>query len=179
MENTILVGDRLLVQRFPKPSPVRGDLIVFRYPLDISENYVKRVMGVPGDRIHLEQKAVVLNGKKLVEPYVQHIRAFLVPYADNFPAIPPGPEVSPAERERAQAMFSEHVVNGDLVVPEGFYFVMGDNRDDSSDSRYWGLVPQENIIGKPLLIYESEEQTADGKPTWSRRIRWGRFFKAL
>jgi signal peptidase I len=168
MDTTVMVGDHLIVDKLsyspagpisrhllPYTEVKRGDIIVFRYPVDISENYVKRVMGVPGDRIHLEEKAVVLNGKKLVEPYVRHIRPYLNQYADNFPAIPPGPEIPPADRERAQGMFSEHVVNGELVVPEGFYFAMGDNRDDSSDSRYWGLVPRENIIGKPLLIFWS------------------------
>jgi signal peptidase I len=179
MENTILVGDHLLVQCFPKPSPERGDIIVFRYPLDTSESYVKRVMGVPGDHIHLEEKAFVLNGKKLVEPYARHIRPYVIPYADNFPSIQPGPDISYRERKRAQAMFSQHVVNGELVVPEGFYFVMGDNRDNSLDSRYWGFVPRDNIIGEPLLIYESEEQKADGKPAWPRRIRWSRFLKKL
>jgi signal peptidase I len=181
MDTTVMVGDHLIVDKLsyspsgpisryllPYTDVKRGDIIVFRYPVDISENYVKRVMGVPGDRIHLEEKAVVLNGKKLVEPYARHIHPYLLPYADNFPSIPPGPEISYRERERAQGMFSEHVVNGELVVPEGFYFAMGDNRDDSSDSRYWGLVPRENIIGKPLLIfwsYDAETQDLVGFTT--------------
>ena len=92
----------------------RGDIIVFRYPVDISENYVKRVMGVPGDRIHLEEKAVFLNGKKLDEPYVHHVRSYLVPYADNFPSLPPGPDSPYSERERAEEMFANNVVNGEL-----------------------------------------------------------------
>jgi len=175
MDTTVMVGDHLLVDKLsyapagtisryllPYTDVKRGDIIVFRYPVDISENYVKRVMGVPGDHIHLEEKAVVLNGRKLVEPYARHVRPDILPYADNFPSIPPGQNASYAETARAQEMFSEHVVNGELVVPDGFYFAMGDNRDDSSDSRYWGLVPRENIIGKPLLIFWSyDAQTQD------------------
>src|SRR5580700_12186981 len=94
MDTTVMVGDHLLVDKLsyapsgpisryllPYTDVKRGDIIVFRYPVDISENYVKRVMGVPGDHIHLENKEVFLNGKKLVEPYVQHVRPFVVPYA--------------------------------------------------------------------------------------------------
>jgi len=181
MDTTVMVGDHLIVDKLsyspsgtvsryllPYTDVKRGDIIVFRYPVDINENYVKRVMGVPGDHIHLEEKAVVLNGKKLVEPYARHVRPYTVPYADNFPSFPPGPDVPYQERERAQEMFTNHVVNGELVVPDGFYFAMGDNRDDSSDSRYWGLVPRDNIIGKPLLIfwsYDAETQDLVGFTT--------------
>jgi signal peptidase I len=175
MDTTVMVGDHLIVDKLsyapsgpisryllPYTDVKRGDIIVFRYPVNIDENYVKRVMGVPGDRIHLERKEVILNGKKLVEPYVHHDAARSAPYADEFPSIPPGMNASYPETERARAMFKEHVVNGELVVPDGFYFAMGDNRDDSSDSRYWGLVPRENIIGKPLLIFWSyDAETAD------------------
>lgn len=175
MDMTVRVGDHLLVDKLSYANPgalsryvlpytdvKRGDVIVFRYPVNIDENYVKRVMGVPGDRIHLVNKEVFLNGHKLVEPYVQHIRPYLVPYADNFPSLPPGPDIEYNERSRAQEMFDHNVVDGELVVPEGFYFAMGDNRDDSADSRYWGLVPRDYIIGKPLFIFWSyEAQTAD------------------
>src|SRR5580704_10918440 len=174
MDSTVRVGDHLLVDKLsyapaggisryvlPYTDVKRGDVIVFRYPVDINENYVKRVMGVPGDHIHLEDKEVFLNGKKLVEPYVQHIPYRHVPYADNFPSLPPS-DIEPKERARAQEMFDQNVVNGELVVPDGFYFAMGDNRDDSADSRYWGLVPRENIIGKPLFIFWSyDAQTED------------------
>lgn len=177
MDATVRVGDHLLVDKLsyanagaisrhllPYTDVKRGDIIVFRYPVDISQNYVKRVMGIPGDHIHLENKEVYLNGKKLEEPYVQHVRPYLLPYADNFPSQPPGPDTIPeyAELERAQGMFAHDVVNGELVVPEGFYFAMGDNRDDSADSRYWGLVPRDYIIGKPLVIFWSyDAQTQD------------------
>ena len=174
MDTTVRVGDHLLVDKLsyanagaisryflPYTDIKRGDIIVFRYPVDISQNYVKRVMGVPGDHIHLENKEVFLNGKKLVEPYARHIRPYTIPYADDFPSIPPGAEVSYKERERAQEMFAQNVVNGELVVPEGYYFAMGDNRDDSADSRYWGLVPRDNIIGKPLVIFWSYDASTE------------------
>ncbi len=125
---------------------------MFRYPLDISQNYVKRVVGVPGDHIRLVDKVVYLNGKPLTnEPYTQHIRNYILPYPDNFPSQPPDPDLS----SRAREMLANNVVNGEVVVPDESYFAMGDNRDNSSDSRYWGFVPRENIIGKPLLIFWS------------------------
>jgi signal peptidase I len=163
MDATVRVGDHLLVDKLsyappgsisryflPYVEPKRGDIIVFRYPIDIQQNYVKRVMGVPGDHIRVVDKVVYLNGKPLQEPYVQHVFPGLEPYRDNFPAPPSGP-VYP----RAVEMLEHHVVNGELVVPAGFYFAMGDNRDNSLDSRYWGFVPRENIIGKPLVIFWS------------------------
>ena len=170
MDTTVMVGDHLLVDKLsyapagsfsryvlPYTDPKRGDVIVFRYPMDISQNYVKRVMGVPGDHIHLVNKVVYLNGKPLTEPYAQHIFPNPDPYRDNFPTEPDGPVY-----DRAKQMFAEHVQNGELVVPPGSYFAMGDNRDNSLDSRYWGFVPRENIIGKPLLIFWSyDAPTAD------------------
>ena len=163
MDSTVMVGDHLLVDKLsyapagslsryllPYTDPKRGDVIVFRYPMDISQNYVKRVMGVPGDHIKVVDKVVYLNGKPLVEPYAQHIFPNLEPYRDNFPSEPRGPVY-----DRAKQMLAEHVENGELVVPPDSYFAMGDNRDNSLDSRYWGFVPRENIIGKPLLIFWS------------------------
>jgi signal peptidase I len=204
MDKTVMVGDHLLVDKlsYAPSGPVskyllpytdvkRGDIIVFRFPVDIAENYVKRVMGVPGDHIHLEHKMVVLNGKKLVEPYTQHTRPYENSYADNFPSNPPGPDIPGPERARAGGMFAEHVVNGELVVPDGFYFAMGDNRDDSSDSRYWGLVPRENIIGKPILIfwsYDADTQDLVGftsnhfidlAKNFFAKTRWDREFKLV
>jgi signal peptidase I len=163
MDTTVRVGDHLLVDKLsysppgaiskyflPYTEPKRGDVIVFRYPIDIQQNYVKRVMGVPGDHIKVIDKALYVNGKALQEPYVQHVFPGLEPYRDNFPAPPSGP-VYP----RAVEMLEHHVVDGELVVPPGYYFAMGDNRDNSLDSRYWGFVPRENIIGKPLVIFWS------------------------
>jgi signal peptidase I len=170
MDTTVMVGDHLLVDKLsyapagsfsryllPYTDPKRGDIIVFRYPMDISQNYVKRVMGVPGDHIRVVDKVVYLNGKPLTEPYAQHIFPNFEPYRDNFPSEPRGPVY-----DRAKQMLAEHVENGELVVPPDSYFAMGDNRDNSLDSRYWGFVPRENIIGKPLLIFWSyDAPTAD------------------
>lgn len=163
MEDTLLVGDHLLVDKlaYAPDGPVtkyvlpysevhRGDIIVFRYPIDIKQTFVKRVMGVPGDHIHLLNKQVFLNGHALNEPYVVHKLDYIDSYRDNFPSEPNTPIFPPA-----QAMLEHNVQGGDVVVPQGFYFAMGDNRDQSLDSRYWGFVPRENIIGKPLVIYWS------------------------
>jgi signal peptidase I len=163
MEDTLLVGDHLLVDKLayspargiektlmPYQDVRRGDIIVFRYPMEIQQTFVKRCIGVPGDRIHLVDKRLWLNGKPIDEPYVYHKTEFIDPYRDNFPAMPyfhllPG----------ARDMLDNHVENGEVVVPEGHYFAMGDNRDNSSDSRYWGFVPRANIVGKPLIVYWS------------------------
>jgi signal peptidase I len=169
MEDTLLVGDHLLVDKlaFAPHGPVakyvvpyedvhRGDIIVFRYPVDIKQTFVKRVMGVPGDRIRLENKKVFLNGHLLIEPYVVHKLDYIDSYRDNFPADPNQPLYPPA-----QAMLEHDVKNGEVIVPPGDYFAMGDNRDQSLDSRYWGFVPRENIIGKPLIIYWSYAATTE------------------
>jgi len=163
MEDTLLVGDHLLVDKLayapagavtkhvlPYEDVHRGDIIVFRYPINIKDTFVKRVMGVPGDHIKLVNKKVYLNGHLLNEPYVVHKTEYIDSYRDNFPGDPNVPLYPPAQR-----MLQENVQNGEVVVPEGHYFAMGDNRDSSLDSRYWGFVPRENIIGKPLIIYWS------------------------
>jgi signal peptidase I len=163
MEDTLLVGDHLLVDKlaFAIDGPVskyllpyqpikRGDIIVFRYPVDISQTFVKRCMGVPGDRIRIINKQVYLNGVKLDEPYAIHKTDYIDSYRDDFPG-EPNANVYPG----AIDMLQHHVVNGEVVVPPGYYFAMGDNRDISLDSRYWGFVPRANIIGKPLIIYWS------------------------
>lgn len=201
MESNILIGDHLFVDKLayapagpfsrmilPYQEPKRGDIIVFRYPLDIRENYVKRVIGVPGDRIHLENKIVVLNGRRLDEPYVQHITPGIEIYRDNFPS-----GAGPYLPQRARRMLLENVVNGELLVPPGMYFAMGDNRDDSADSRYWGLVPRENITGKPVFIFWSydaptEDLTDPGigighmldlAQHFFTKTRWSRTFRLL
>ena len=130
---------------------------MFRYPIDIRQTFVKRVMGVPGDRIRLENRQVFLNGHPLDEPYVVHKLVHLVPTRDNFPARPSSTMIYPP----AEKMLAENVRNGEVVVPPGYYFAMGDNRDQFFDSRYWGFVPRENIIGKPLVIYWSYDASTD------------------
>ena len=199
MESTVLIGDHLLVDKLsyappdsfskyllPYTEPKRGDVIVFRYPMDIRQNFVKRVIGVPGDHIRIVDKVVYVNGKALVEPYTQHVDSRMEPYRDNFPAPPNGPVA-----DRAQEMLSAQVRNGELVVPPGNYFAMGDNRENSLDSRYWGFVPRENIIGKPLVIFWSydapTEQWAgdsgshylDLAKNFFTKTRWNRTLKLV
>lgn len=181
MDSTVKVGDHMLVDKlaYAPAGPVsslflpytevqRGDIIVFRYPVDINQNYVKRVIGVPGDHIKIVDKQLILNGKAMTEPYVQHVDFGVQPYRDSFPeGLPPrrafdGFSGGGEMWDRANAMLEHHVRDGELVVPEGQYFALGDNRDNSADSRYWGLVPRENIIGKPAIIFWSyDAQTAD------------------
>jgi signal peptidase I len=169
MEDTLLIGDHLLVDKlaYAPPGPVskyilpytevkRGDIIVFRYPVDIKQTFVKRCMGVPGDRIKLVNKQVYLNGVPLQEPYKVHKTDYIDSYRDNFPGEPN----VPVDRF-AIDMLQNHVVNGEVVVPPNSYFAMGDNRDSSLDSRYWGFVPRENIIGKPLIIYWSYDASTE------------------
>jgi signal peptidase I len=169
MEDTLLIGDHLLVDKlaYSPGGPVskhilpysdvrRGDIIVFRYPVDIRQTFVKRAIGVPGDRIRLSHKELFLNGRKVEEPYVFHKTEYLDSYRDNFPS---DPNVHVAES--ATDMLTTHVKNGEVVVPPGHVFAMGDNRDSSLDSRYWGFVPRDNIIGKPLIIYWSYDAPTD------------------
>jgi signal peptidase I len=200
MEDTLLIGDHLLVDKlaYAPEGPVskyilpyapikRGDIIVFRYPMDVSQTYVKRVVGIPGDRIHLANKVVYRNGQPVSEPYVYHKTDYVDSYRDNFPG-DPNTRIS----EAAQKML-EQAVNGDVVVPPGHYFAMGDNRDSSFDSRYWGFVPRENIIGKPLIIYWSYDAPTEQLATSSisldhaldlaqnffTKTRWRRTFRLI
>jgi signal peptidase I len=201
MEDTLLVGDHLLVDKLayapagpiskyvlPYTDVQRGDIIVFRYPVDIRQTFVKRVVGVPGDRIRIENKQVIRNGARIDEPFKYHKTEFNDSYRDNFPS-QPYLQLS----EGAIEMLEKHVVNGEVVVPPNSYFAMGDNRDNSLDSRYWGFVPRANIIGKPLIIYWSYETTTDrlASPTISidhavdlvqnffKKTRWRRTFMLI
>ncbi len=201
MEDTLLIGDHLLVDKlaYAPPGPVskyllpyenvkRGDIIVFRYPVDIRQTFVKRCMGVPGDRIRLANKQLYLNGRKLDEPYVYHKTDYPDSYRDNFPS-DPNVHIS----DSGEDMLEHHVVNGEVVVPANSYFAMGDNRDSSLDSRYWGFVPRENIIGKPLIIYWSYDASTEdlSNPTISvdhfvdlmehffSKTRWRRTFRLV
>ncbi|MGH9627733.1 MAG: signal peptidase I [Bryobacteraceae bacterium] len=169
MEDTLLVGDHLLVDKlaYAPPGPIsqyllpyneieRGDIIVFRYPVDIRQTFVKRVIGLPGDHLRIQEKQVYINGKPLDEPYKFHKTDYTDAYRDNFPGQP-----YMHLGEEALEMLQNHVQDGAVVVPPNSYFAMGDNRDNSLDSRYWGFVPRENIIGKPLIIYWSYNTTTD------------------
>jgi signal peptidase I len=169
MMNTLLVGDYLLVNKLcyggkglgdhlmPYQKIQRGDIVVFHYPVDPTQHFVKRVIGLPGDRLRMINKKVWINGKPLDEPYVR----FLEPpngrdpsslFRDDFPRL----DVYATNMEGKWWQQMRKLVEDDqLIIPEGNYFVMGDNRDDSQDSRYWGFVPRENIIGRPLVIYWS------------------------
>jgi signal peptidase I len=178
MENTLLIGDRILVHCFPRTKPVLGDLIVFVYPIDRSQTYLKRVIGVAGDRIRMSGKIVYRNGVALQEPYVIHKAVYPDSYRDNFPSEP-----TFGVLDAAQEMLKKNVANGEVVVPQGKYFVLGDNRDNSLDSRYWGFIDAGDLIGKPLLIYYSEDRPVGAQPDIvtdkPHKKRWDRFFKLL
>jgi signal peptidase I len=149
---------------------------------------VKRAIGIPGDRIKLVNKQLVLNGHAANEPYVIHRTQYVDSYRDNFPAAPDS-SLPP----RAIDMLQNHVQNGELVVPPGSVFAMGDNRDDSLDSRYWGFVPRENIVGTPVIIYWSYEASTaaltnpnigidhiiDIVTNFFSKTRWNRTFKII
>ncbi len=183
MEDTLLIGDHILALRFPTSVPQHGDIIVLRYPLDPSQVFIKRLIAVGGDHIRIENKQVYVNGKRLAEPYKYHKTEYFDSYRDNFPSEP-----NVRLFEPAQKMLLNNVVHGEVVVPAGSYFVMGDNRDSSLDSRYWGFVPRENIIGKPLIIYWSydapTERLADPSPgilagNYFAKTRWRRIFRPI
>jgi signal peptidase I len=190
MENTLLVGDYLLVDKLcyggtglgdylmPYQKISRGDVIVFHYPVDPQQHFVKRVIGVPGDRLRLVNKTVFINGKPLNEPYVRFIEPPNNLFRDNFPRT----DVPAFGLDGKWWLEMRKLVeDGELIVPQGHYFVMGDNRDDSQDSRYWGFVPRENIVGRPLLIYWSFQKNDFGflytmahlfqNTRWNRTLR--------
>ena len=169
MENNILIGDHMLVDKvgfsntgnnwtsyvLPSREVKRGDILAFRFPEDVRQTFVKRVIGLPGDRIHLQNKQVFRNGQPLDEPYAQHVTFYIDDDRDNFPTA------------AAPAAFAHHVQNGEVVVPPDMLFVMGDNRDNSLDSRYWGFVPRDYIVGKPLVIYWSYDGSTKDFETWN------------
>lgn len=168
MENTLLIGDHVFVNRIqfaPKSSwigPIvryrdvhRQDIVVFLSPSTPGLYVVKRIIGVPGDRIHLRSGVVYRNGVALDEPYVLHDRDTNDPYRNNFPAVPPTED--PNVTGSWAAELPSYIQGDDIVVPDGHYFAMGDHRGVSLDSRYWGFIPKENVIGRPMFIYWSFE----------------------
>ena len=172
MVRTLLVGDHVFVDRLTPTAkasyvgpliPYReikhGDIIVFLHPADNPGMYVvKRIIGIPGDRIRLHNGVVYRNSQPLTEPYVIHNPDSHNDYRDEFPSAPPDGEVSAVW----PLIMRDHInKDGELVVPPDSFFGMGDNRDVSLDSRYWGFIPRENIIGRPLFIYWSFETPKD------------------
>src|SRR5271167_5276031 len=203
MENTLLIGDYLLVNKLcygglrlgddlmPYQKIQRGDVIVFHYPVDPQQHFVKRVIGVPGDRLQMVNKKVLINGKPLDEPYVRFVEPTNDRFRDNFPL---RDTVDRTLRQNPDWWLEMHklVEDGQLIIPEGHYFVMGDNRDNSLDSRYWGFVPRENIIGRPLFIlwsydaptedwvdFVSVNHIVDLATHLFTRTRWDRTFKLV
>jgi signal peptidase I len=173
MENTLLIGDHVFVNRIqfaPKSSwvgpllPYRdvrhGDIVVFLSPAEPGLYVVKRIIGTAGDHIHLRNGVVYRNGEELKEPYVIRSQDSIPnPYRDNFPAVPPSEayNVYPSWEQELPM----HIQGDDVVVPPDHYFAMGDNRDVSLDSRYWGFIPKDNVIGRPMFIYWSFETPGD------------------
>lgn len=203
MEHTLLVGDFLLVNKqvyapsgvlsrwlMPHREVARGDIVVFHHPQP--PYLVKRVVGVPGDRLRIEEGRVLVNGASLDEPYAAFEPAARNPFRDDFPAkIYTDPEVDPVWWRQMQGL----VRDGELVVPQGEYFVLGDNRNHSKDSRFWGFVPQSDIVARPLVIYFSlsrpsstdVQQAADDRLGHDRELsaklagfaRWKRIFRIV
>jgi len=210
MEPTLLVGDHLLVNKFifesngawydrllPYRAIRRGDVVVFKFPFENHPYYVKRVIGIPGDRIKIVNSVVSVNGKALKEPYVEHDPSAYDPFAENFPPTTQN-YYDGAVLPQWAALLPQYVnAHGELVVPPGHYFVMGDNRDHSWDSRYWGFVPKDAIMGRPVVIYWSlkEPEASDlDVPTPSQNwvvdsldtlihlpvdTRWNRMFRGV
>jgi len=204
MEHTLLVGDFLLVNKsvyappgvwkwvLPYRNVSYGDVIVFHFPPDPTDHVVKRVIGVPGDRVHLHQGVVYINGQPQHEPYIAAEPSLPDSFRDEFPSAlysDPGAEL------HWWLQMRHDVTNGDLTVPAGMYFVLGDNRTHSRDSRYWGFVPRPNIVGRPFIIYFSlrRPSTTDVPLVPDDRLghdrdpigkafdfaRWDRFFRIV
>jgi signal peptidase I len=194
MENTLLVGDHLMVDRITLAPPAAGmplvhyrepqrnDVVVFHKPvLSANGEYtilVKRLIGLPGDRLHLRNGIVFINGVAQDQPHaVPTTPENHSDFLDEFPSVPPAategdPNLGTPEVWAVD--FPNHIQNGDIVVPPGMYFMMGDNRHRSLDSRYWGFVPRENIMGRPLFNYWSfktpDDQMYKTKP--GEQIAW-------
>jgi len=207
MEHTLLVGDFLLFNKqvyappgalgrwlMPYRAVRRGDIIVFHHPNP--PMLVKRVVGLPGDRLRIEDGQVYVNGAPLDEPYATFEPAPPNDFRDNFPAkIPTDPEVDPDWWRQMQSLTHD----GELVIPAGEYFVLGDNRNHSLDSRYWGFVPRQAIVARPLVIYFSlsrpsstdvqpvVQQASDDRLGHERELaerlygfaRWNRIFRIV
>jgi signal peptidase I len=190
MEKTLLVGDYVFVDRLTPAAKARytgpllpyrdvrhGDIVVFLKPSQPGLHLVKRVIGLPGDRIHLRNGVVYRNGQKLDEPYAIHNPQDQQPARDDFPAYPLMGEDSTAPTWPLE--IRQYIHGDDLFVPEGYYFMMGDNRDSSLDSRYWGFVPRANIVGRPLFVFWSLDAPSNSNPDQTLRERGDYIFYAL
>ena len=172
MENNLLIGDHLLVNKFvfaptlarleetllPIDPIRRGDIIVFKYPEEPERDFIKRVIGLPGETIELRKKRVYIDDTLLDEPYVHYLE-------------PPD--------EEGGADFDVRVRYGPVTVPPGHYFMMGDNRDNSQDSRYWGFLPQEYVKGKALFVYFSFGEESGGLRELMTGVRWNRILHQI
>lgn len=204
MERTLLVGDFLLVNKttfapagpwrwlIPYSRIERGDVVVFHFPPDPPEHVVKRVIGLPGDHIHLENGLAWVNGLPLDEPYAVFEPAYPDDFRDSFPT---ELYTDPGVDARWWMEMRREVREGDLVVPDDEYFVLGDNRNFSRDSRYWGFVPRDHIVGRPFVIYFSLREASatdvaelqgdrlgQKNDPWSRIMdfaRWNRFMHVV
>ena len=208
MERTLLVGDHLLVNKFifggrgqwydkflPYRTLQRGDIIVFKYPYQDHPHFVKRVIGLPGDHLKIVDQQVYINDKPLNEPYVVHDPSSgYDPLNYSFPPVGSQIYMSPLQPEWAHEI-RKYIQGDELVVPPDRYFAMGDNRDHSLDSRYWGFVDRDAIMGRPFLIYWSVDanSTDYGEISFAQRIlgifdtlmhlpartRWGRMLHTV
>jgi signal peptidase I len=172
MENNLLIGDHLLVNKFvyaptttrleemllPIDPIRRGDIVVFKYPEDPERDFIKRVIGLPGETIEVKNKKVHIDGQALDEPYVQYL-------------IPPD--------EEGASELDVRVQYGPVDVPEGHYFMMGDNRDNSQDSRYWGFLPRDYVKGKALFVYFSFGEGGGGLSGMFTGVRWSRLLHQI
>jgi signal peptidase I len=179
MANTIKIGDYVLTEGLTWKlgrTPHDGNLVQIRYPLDHKQIFMKRIVGAPGDRIRIVNKQLFRNGVPVAEPYALHRTNYLDPYRDNFPSEPGWQLPAPA-----MDMLRNHVSGSEVVVPQGRYFVLGDNRDDSLDSRYWGFVTRSEILASPLMIYASYD-VPEQHPEVTGTIfntRWHRLLRIL
>lgn len=191
MENTLQIGDFVLVSKtglgtgvgrtlrgrvqsriLPPAALRRGDLVVFHFPPDPSRELVKRVVALPGERLRLHEGRLYVDGQRLAEAYALYTPSQPEVFRDEFPNMR---EADPGIDPRWWRTLRRLEVNGEITVPPGQYFVLGDNRNNSEDSRYWGFVPQALVIGRPVLVYFSMPNGADvpvAAPL--ERLRWWR-----
>jgi signal peptidase I len=212
MESTILIGDHVFLNKLlygprlpyiswrvpPLKTIQRGEIVAFRFPRNPSVMFVKRVIGVGGDVVRVENKKVYVNGKALYEPYTQFQYGSVFPLRDNFPPPVNLLDTLPAAWGLDSAWSREmpnFIKDDGLHVPPGYLFCMGDNRDNSLDSRFWGFVPLENVVGEPLFVYWSYDAPSrewtnedliarlkfDGSIIWNffKNTRWSRTGKTF